>query len=125
LIDIRYAKGAALRPELYSRWNSFSRIGVSPARGPGEFDIVIDADASTSIATWDLNHLTPSQKSNLLVPGPGFAYAMRPAAKTLIIGPGGGWDIARAIASGSRDITAVEINPIIATNVMRSRFADE
>ena len=47
---------------------------------------------------------------------------MRPGAKTLIIGPGGGWDVARALASGSHDITGVEINPIIATTVMRERF---
>jgi len=43
-------------------------------------------------------------------------------AKTLIIGPGGGWDVARALASGSHDITGVEINPIIATTIMRERF---
>ena len=48
---------------------------------------------------------------------------MRPGAKTLVIGAGGGWDVARALASGSRDVTAVEINPIIATTIMRQRFA--
>ena len=47
---------------------------------------------------------------------------MRPGAKTLIIGPGGGWDVARALASGSHDITGVEINPIIATTIMREQF---
>ena len=50
---------------------------------------------------------------------------MRPGAKALVIGPGGGWDIARAISGGSRDVTGVEINPIIATTVMRQRFANE
>ncbi|MGH9592369.1 MAG: hypothetical protein ACRD5L_04705, partial [Bryobacteraceae bacterium] len=50
------------------------------------------------------------------------AYAVRPGAKTLVIGPGGGWDVARAFASGSKDITAVEINPIIATTIMRQRY---
>src|SRR5664279_4621902 len=44
-------------------------------------------------------------------------------AKTLIIGPGGGWDVARAIYSGSTDVTAVEINGIIADTIMRERFA--
>ena len=39
-------------------------------------------------------------------------------------GPGGGWDVARAIAGGSRDITGVEINPLIATEVMRKRFPE-
>ena len=40
----------------------------------------------------------------------------------MIIGPGGGWDVARALASGSKDITAVEINPIIANTVMREQL---
>jgi hypothetical protein len=47
---------------------------------------------------------------------------VRPGAKTLVIGPGGGWDVSRALASGSHDITAVEINGIIATIVMREKF---
>ena len=41
-----------------------------------------------------------------------------------MIGPGGGWDVARAFASGSKDITGVEINPIIANTVMREKFPD-
>ncbi|HME10515.1 MAG TPA: hypothetical protein VKG25_25905, partial [Bryobacteraceae bacterium] len=55
--------------------------------------------------------------------GPGLAYDIRPGAKTLVIGSGGGWDVSRAIASGSQDITAVEINPIIANTVMKHQFA--
>jgi hypothetical protein len=49
---------------------------------------------------------------------------LRPGAKTIIIGPGGGWDVARAIASGSTDVTGVEINPIIANTVMRELFPE-
>jgi hypothetical protein len=40
----------------------------------------------------------------------------------LVIGPGGGWDVSRALASGSKDITGVEINPIIASVIMRQKF---
>jgi hypothetical protein len=50
---------------------------------------------------------------------------LRPGAKTLVIGAGGGYDVARSLAAGSRDITAVEINPIIANRIMRDRFAAE
>jgi hypothetical protein len=39
-----------------------------------------------------------------------------------VIGPGGGWDVSRALASGSKDITGVEINPIIANVIMREKF---
>lgn len=124
LIDIRYAKGHPLPHELYSHWNSFSRIGVA-LDDYRNLSIIIDADAATGIPTFDLDHLTSKERHDLLAQGPGFVYAIRPGAKAIIIGPGGGWDIARAIASGSKDITAVEINPIIANAVMRKRFAPE
>jgi hypothetical protein len=52
----------------------------------------------------------------------GLPYLLRPAAKTLVIGPGGGPDIMHAVASGSKDITGVEINPIIATTIMREKY---
>jgi hypothetical protein len=123
LIDIRYAKGHKLANEIWSRWNSISRIAVS--RQPdGSHMIFIDADASTGIADFDFDHLTPPQRHELLEQGIALPYVVRPGARTLIIGPGGGWDVARALASGSRDITAVEINDIIATTVMREKFAD-
>jgi hypothetical protein len=124
VIDIRYAKGHPLPKELFSKWNSFSRIGVAPEGGTDRLGIIIDADASTGIPNFDLDHLTPVERYNLLAQGPGFPYELRPHAKVLIIGPGGGWDVARAITSGSKDITAVEINPIIATTVMRDKFAE-
>ncbi len=125
LIDIRYAKGQTLPKEFYSSWNSFSRIGVSHEGDSDRLGIVIDADAATGIVSLDLDHLTDSERTNLLSQGPGFAYEIRPGAKALIIGPGGGYDVARAFASGSKDITAVEINPIIATKVMRDKFVKE
>ena len=60
---------------------------------------------------------------DLTLQGPALPYAVRPGAKTLIIGPGGGWDVARALYSGSTDVTGVEINGIIANTIMRERFA--
>jgi len=55
--------------------------------------------------------------------GPSLPYAVRPGAKTLIIGPGGGWDVARAGLRQPR-YHGVEINPIIATTIMRQRFPE-
>jgi hypothetical protein len=122
VIDIHYAKGHKLQNELWSKWNSISRIAVS--RQPdGSGIIFIDADASTGIAHFDFDHLTPQQHRDLLEQGTALPYVVRPGAKALIIGPGGGWDVSRALASGSHDITAVEINDIIATTVMREKFA--
>ena len=122
-IDIHYAKGMSLPQEQFVQWNSFSRIGL--VNRPGQWaSILIDADASTGVPRFDLDHLTAPEKEKLLSQGPGFPYVLRPGAKTLIIGPGGGWDVSRAVGSGSKDVTAVEINPIIANTIMRERFPD-
>jgi predicted membrane-bound spermidine synthase len=116
IIAIRYAKGQKLKQEEFVQWNSFSRIGVR------DYRIFIDADASTGIAGFDYANLTAKERHELMEEGPALPYAVRPGAKALIIGPGGGWDVARALASGSHDITGVEINPIIANTVMRDKF---
>jgi hypothetical protein len=122
LIDIRYAKGHRIGQEAFVRWNPISRIALVNPKGAHDPEIVIDADASTGIPGFDLDHLTAAERANLLHEGPGFPYLLRPGAKTLVIGPGGGWDVARAITGGSKDVTAVEINPIIARTIMQQRF---
>ena len=121
LLDVRVAKGQKIPPEKFAAWNSFSRVGVTTDRG--YTSIVIDADAATALADKDWDRLTGAERLALSHDGPGMVYSLRPAAKTLVIGSGGGYDVARALASGSRDITAVEINPIIATTIMREEFA--
>jgi hypothetical protein len=122
LIGVEYAKGQKLENETFVKWNSFSRIAIAPERISRVPMIFIDADASTGIANFDFEHLSDRDREDLIYQGPGLPYAIRPAAKVLIIGPGGGWDVARALASGSRDITGVEINPIIATTIMQKQF---
>ncbi len=121
-VDVRYAKGQKLQHEQFVKWNSFSRIALAPEKDSGVPMIFIDADASTGIANFDFDHLTPDNLRDLLHQGPGLPYAIRPGAKALVIGPGGGWDVSRALASGSRDVTGVEINPIIATTIMRQKY---
>jgi hypothetical protein len=123
VITVMHAKGQDLRGERFVRWNSFSRVGLE-GDGPGTWNIIIDADASTGIAETDPATLSAVERDRMLHRGPGLVYLLRPAAKTLIIGAGGGLDVARALASGSRDVTGVEINPIIATTIMRDRFPD-
>ncbi len=124
IVDIRRAKGQTIATEFFQKWNSFSRIGVARIDSEGRDDIRIDADAATGIADFDFDHLTPQQRQDLVEHGPSLPYNIRPGAKTLVIGPGGGWDVARALASGSHDVTGVEINPIIATTIMRERFPE-
>ena len=121
-IDVQFAKGQRLTNETFVKWNPISRIALAPEKDSNMMLIFIDADASTGIANFDFSNLTASQRKDLALQGPGFVYQIRPGGKTLIIGPGGGWDVARALASGSKDITGVEINPIIANTIMRKNF---
>ncbi|MDP9172197.1 MAG: hypothetical protein M3N54_16390, partial [Acidobacteriota bacterium] len=120
-IEVRYAKGQKIRAEQFVKWNPISRIGLAADKDAGEM-IFIDADASTAVARFDFEHLSADNLKDLMHQGPGVPYRLRPRAKTLVIGPGGGWDVSRAIASGSHDVTAVEINPIIANTIMREKF---
>lgn len=122
-IDIRYAKGRHFETELFSKWNSFSRVAVIEENGSSRPYIIIDADAGTAIPSFDFSNLSEQDRRELFGLSPGLPYLLRPGATTLIIGPGGGWDVARALASGSRDVTGVEINPIIARSIMQQRFA--
>ncbi len=122
-LDVQVAKGMQVPPEKFVAWNSFSRVGVTTDRG--YTSIVIDGDAATALADKDWDHLTAAERRDLARGGPALPYVLRPGAKTLVIGAGGGYDVARSLAAGSRDITAVEINPIIANKIMRERFAAE
>ena len=127
--DVRWAKGERIPEERFSAWNSFSRVGVIEEHNPNGSPywlIRIDADAATGIATYDWPHgLTQDNRAGLLRQGQGMPYALRPGAKTLIIGPGGGYDVSRALAGGSKDVTAVEINPLIANKIMQDVMAKD
>ena len=54
---------------------------------------------------------------------PALANVLRPRGEYAIIGPGGGVDVLRAVANGSRKVTGIEINPIIVNDIMRGRYA--
>jgi spermidine synthase len=125
VIEPKHAKSQTLADEIFIKWNSFSRIAVVHNKQENRNNIVIDADAATSIFDYDLDNLTAGQRKDLRNAGESLPYVLRPGAKTLVIGPGGGWDVARALAAGSHDVTAVEINNIIARTVMQDRFAKE
>jgi hypothetical protein len=121
-IEPTHAKSQTLANEIFVKWNSFSRIAIVHDTKEKRHNIVIDADAATSIFNYDLANMTPDQTRDVTAAGESLPYAVRPGAKTLIIGPGGGWDVARALYSGSRDVSAVEINEIIARTIMQERF---
>src|SRR4030095_6889448 len=118
-IDIRISKGGAESDLLFAKWSSFSRITV---RGNAdEMIIQIDSDAATGIVK-DASNVTAQQGALKNITS--LAYHLKRNADVLIIGPGGGYDVMTALAAGMKSITAVEVNPIIARDVMSSeRFS--
>jgi spermidine synthase len=125
LIDVVYAKGMFRDPSWveFARWNALSRVEVD-TQGQGKA-IVIDADASTYIMNAEVSrwHDTEWERDLMSAP-PALANVLRPHGEFAIIGPGGGVDVLRAVANGSPSVTGIEINPIIATTIMRGRYAD-
>ncbi len=72
----------------------------------------------------DPHHWRDDYRINAMSAAPSVANVLRPHGDYAIIGPGGGVDVLRAVANGSPNVTGIEINPIIANNIMRDRFAD-
>jgi hypothetical protein len=125
LFDIVYAKGTYRDPKRveFARWNAISRVEVDNQDGARA--IVIDADASSYIM-----NIAPEKwagtvwQKNLMSAAPSPVNVLRPTGDYAIIGPGGGVDVLRALGNGSKNVTGIEINPIIANDIMRGRYAD-
>jgi hypothetical protein len=161
VVDTKGHKGDRV---LFSKWNSFSRIGVydrtfgdwslSPTyKGslPGSLFMDIDSAASTPILgvtpdfanaqylRYELTalayHLVEQGSEvrglglgepQLPTSGPLTSNLQPPTSgfKALVIGPGGGRDLVSALVFGAGHVDGVEINPIIANDVMRERFQE-
>jgi hypothetical protein len=96
-----------------TQWNSFSRIDVVEG-GEGSEGLVakvfIDGGAGTNVISWDGNIESRQELSTWMQYLP---FKMMQDPKVLVIGSGGGRDVVAALVSGSKDVTSVEINPII------------
>src|ERR671924_2372076 len=96
-----------------TEWNSFSRIDVVEGGTGGEglvAKVFIDGGAGTNIITWDGDVRSRQELTTWMHYTP---YRMMEDPKVLVIGSGGGRDVVAALVSGSKDVTSVEINPII------------
>jgi spermidine synthase len=126
LIDIVYAKGMKRDKSWveFSKWNAISRVEVDNQGGAKV--VVIDADASTYIMAQDPKEPWEGSdyQKNLMSAAPSITNVLRPHGNYAIIGPGGGVDVLRAVANGSPSVTGIEINPIIATTIMREKYKD-
>jgi spermidine synthase len=146
---------------LFTKWNSFSRIGVYE-RSHGDWSLSptysgplpetrfmdIDSAASTPIVSvapdlsnagylrYELTSLAyhlargPQSTDQALetaapvLPAANLQQPDREGFTALVIGPGGGRDLASALVFGASRVDGVEINPIIANDVMRGAFRD-
>src|SRR5689334_4601088 len=91
-------------------WNAYSRIDCVEGLPNSFARLYIDSDAWTGIRGWDgnLDSVQDMKWSYRALP-----FRLTPNAETLIIGPGGGPDVVAALASGSKKVTAVEMNPLM------------
>jgi hypothetical protein len=133
--DVTDTKGHQGDRILFSKWNSFSRIGVyerqhgdwslSPTyQGPIPETRFMDID---SAASTPILRLSPDLSNAQYLRNELTALAyhlMQPGFDALVIGPGGGRDLASALVFGARRVDGVEINAIIANDVMRERFRE-
>ncbi|MFB3854260.1 MAG: hypothetical protein ACE148_10610 [Vicinamibacterales bacterium] len=144
--DVADTKGHEGDRILFSRWNSFSRVAVYD-RGHGDWSLSpryagplpetrfmdIDSAASTPILRlrngpedaaylrYELTSLAYHLFAARNGDGGGQAWA---GPAVLVIGPGGGRDLVSALLFGAPRVDAVEINRIIARDVMLGEFRD-
>lgn len=118
LLDVTQSKGLEERGNvIFSKWNSFSRVTVWGSLDKEQLDILIDSDASTAIRKGGADL---QRHQGLRDDIEALAHHVAGKESALIIGPGGGDDVLRARLFGVRSIAAVELNPLIARDVMSS-----
>ena len=101
---------SGLQPEIiFSRWDSFARTDlIKMEEIPQMRMLTIDGSANAPMYEFDgnpdgLDHIKPNT---------GFVpFALSESNDALIIGAGGGRGVLYALAAGSKNVTAVEINP--------------
>ncbi len=133
------SKGSTEARPLIEKWNSFSRVrvvgnpdkyirpsgwGLSatlPAdRTARELHLDIDSYAGTELTRFDGD---TSKVDHLKYDVTNVAHYLRPQARVLVVGTGGGRDVLSALAFGQRSVTGVEINDGI-LSLVNGRFGD-
>lgn len=103
---------------LSTQWNSFSRVDVTKnIKDPMTLaTIIIDADAGTPIFRWNDSTIANQWIKKYMDYLP---FELSQTNDSLIIGGGGGEDILVALSGGSKNVTVVEINPLVISAAKR------
>jgi spermidine synthase len=133
-LGVFWAKGQDQSNTLFERWNTYSRVRVTPkkdnvpfgwgfARAPettiDQRYLDIDADAATVITRFDGDLAKLAFLKNDVINS---AYLIQPPTDVAIIGVGGGRDILSGLLFGAKKISGIEINPAI-FEVLTDKFA--
>ena len=134
-IGVFWAKGQQQTDTLFERWNTYSRVRVTPLGVSTPFGwgmahdpqamvdqdyLDIDADAATVITHLDGDVSKLTYLKDDVING---AYLVQPPASVAVVGVGGGRDVLSALFFGAKNITGIEINPAI-FEVLTDKFAD-
>jgi spermidine synthase len=137
LMRVVFVKGELEEPALYERWNTFSRFVIFPPRHDtrppgwgvsdtyqgdyaGHMVLDIEAAAETELLAYDGS---PNSVPFLRYDVTNLAYHLKEDGQVLVIGPGGGRDVLSALLLGQREVTGVEINPLI-VDAVKNRYGD-
>lgn len=133
-LGVFWAKGTEQTDTLFERWNTYSRVRVTPmgestpqgwgyARKPDtKIDqnyLDIDADASTVITRFDGDLSKVAYLKGDVINA---AYQVQRPDAVAVVGVGGGRDVLSALALGAKRIYGIEINPAI-FEVLTDKFA--
>ena len=110
-----YVQGENARIE-FTKWDWLSRTDVVDAGDVDKKGILMDGGSLSFMYRFDGDLGTVSELKDTAAFLP---YVLQNQPKVLVIGSGGGRDILLALLAGSRDITAVEINPSAVEAVTR------
>jgi hypothetical protein len=115
-LDVRRAKGLDEAGHvIFARWNSFSRVTVWGSLAADRVLLMIDADAASEVVR-DGRDLR--RHAYLATRVEALPFLLRPRGRVLVLGAGGGNEVIMARLFGAREVTAVEVNPLIAEEVL-------
>src|SRR5215212_2147798 len=119
-----YLTDSSNNRHLSAQWNSFSRIDIighinTNAKSRTIGSILIDADALTPLLRWNGSIADVQWLKNFMDYMPYEISSNNNNNNTLVIGSGGGEDVLVALAGGAKNVTAVELNPLIISAAKR------